>query len=164
MCVCVFLGSLCIKFVFERCFWELKMFIGSLVVLQAWLHSYLYFSLLEKLFLSNLDTSSTPRYLSSSYAVFYRNLDTFSVARWIDRESSWILDSFSIHWGWLDSISTPLDWLRSSYKHCFSHALHLSFILSSIASCFITFMHFYGFFVPSWLSLIIFIFLGWSVF
>ena len=47
--------------------------------------------------------------------------------------------------------------------HCFSHVLHLSFILSSIASCFITFMHFYGFFVPSWWSLIIFIFLGWSV-
>ena len=47
--------------------------------------------------------------------------------------------------------------------HCFSHVLHLSFILSSIASCFITFMHFYGFFVPYWSSLIIFIFLGWSV-
>ena len=47
--------------------------------------------------------------------------------------------------------------------HYFSHVLHLSFILSSIASCFITFMHFYGFFVPPWSSLIIFIFLGWSV-
>ena len=34
--------------------------------------------------------------------------------------------------------------------HCFSHVLHLSFILSSIAFCFITFMHFYGFFVNMW--------------
>ena len=32
--------------------------------------------------------------------------------------------------------------------HCFSHVLHLYFILSSIASCFITFMHLYGFLVP----------------
>ena len=46
--------------------------------------------------------------------------------------------------------------------HCFSHVLHPSFILSSIASCFITFMHFYGFFVPPWSSLIIFMSLGWS--
>ena len=46
--------------------------------------------------------------------------------------------------------------------HCFSYVLHLSFILSSIASCFIIFMHLYGFFVPPWSSLIIFIFLGWS--
>ena len=40
--------------------------------------------------------------------------------------------------------------------HCFSHVLHLSIIFSSIASYFITFMHFYGFFVPPWSSLIIF--------
>ena len=40
--------------------------------------------------------------------------------------------------------------------------LYLSIILSFIASYFITFMHFYGFFVPPWSSLIIFIFLGWS--
>ena len=39
---------------------------------------------------------------------------------------------------------------RSSCMHCFSHVLHLSFILSSIAFCFITFMHFYGFFVNMW--------------
>ena len=36
------------------------MLFGSLVELHALLHSYVYFSLLEKLFLSNLDTSSTP--------------------------------------------------------------------------------------------------------
>ena len=46
--------------------------------------------------------------------------------------------------------------------HCFSHVLHLFVILSSIASYFITFMHFYGFLVPPWSSLIIFMFLEWS--
>ena len=46
--------------------------------------------------------------------------------------------------------------------HCFSHVLHLSIILSSIASCFITFMHLYGFLVPPWSSLIIFMSFGWS--
>ena len=51
---------MCLKIVVGRCFWEFKMLIGSLVELHAWLHSYLCFSLLEKLFLSNLDTSSTP--------------------------------------------------------------------------------------------------------
>ena len=60
MCVCRFLGSMCLKIVVERWFWKFKMLIGSLVVLHAWLHSHLCFSLLEKLFLSFLDTSSTP--------------------------------------------------------------------------------------------------------
>ena len=55
-----------------------------------------------------------------------------------------------------------LDLSRSSCMHCFSHVLHLSFILSSIASCFITFMHLYRFVVPLWSSLIIFMFLEWS--
>ena len=57
--VCVF-GIYVLKIVVERWFWELKMLIGSLVELHAWLHSYLCFSLLKKLFLSNLDTFSTP--------------------------------------------------------------------------------------------------------
>ena len=74
-----------------------------------------------------------------------------------------MLDSCLIHRGLLDSFSTPLDRSRSSCMHCFSHVLHISFILLSIASRFITFMHFYRFFVPPWSSLIIFIFLGWSV-
>ena len=69
--------------------------IGFLVELYAWLHSNLCFSLLEKLFLSNLDTSSTPSYLSSFYAFSYRNLDRSLIARWINRENSWILDSLS---------------------------------------------------------------------
>ena len=159
VCVCVF-GIYVLKIAVERWFWEFNMLIGSLVELYAWLHSYLCFSLLEKLFLSNLDTSSTPGCLSSSYAVSYCNFDTFSTGWWIDWESFYPLDSFSIHRGWLDSISTPLDRSRSSCMHCFSHVLHLSFVLSSIASYFITFIYLYRFFVPSWSSLIIFMFLG----
>ena len=57
---------------------------GSLVELHAWLHSYVCFSLLEKWFLSNLDTSSIPpRHLAFCRAlkVFsYRNLDRSSTA------------------------------------------------------------------------------------
>ena len=58
MCVC--LGSMCSKIVVERYFWEFKMLFGSLIELHAWLHSYLCFSFLEKLFLSNLDAFLTP--------------------------------------------------------------------------------------------------------
>ena len=47
--------------------------------------------------------------------------------------------------------------------HYFSHVLLLSVFLSSIASCFVTFMQLYGFFVPPWSSLIIFMFLRWSI-
>ena len=50
----------------------------------------------------------------------------------------------------------------SCWEIYFSHVLHLSIILSSIASYFITFMHLYGFFVLPWSSLIIFKSLGWS--
>ena len=103
-----------------------------------------------------LVTSSTPGYLSSFSTSSYRNLDSFSTVRWINRDFFWILDSCSINRGWLlfDSISTPLDPSRFFFSffcmHCFSHVLHLSIILSSIAFCFITFMHFYGFFVNMW--------------
>ena len=46
------------------------MLFGSLVELHALLHSYLYFFLLEKLFLCNLDTSSTlPRHLAICQAL-----------------------------------------------------------------------------------------------
>ena len=96
--VCVF-GIYVLKIVVERWFWELKMFIGSLIELHAWLHSYLYFSLLEKLFLSNLDTSSTPGYLSRFSTSSYRNLDSFTTARWIDRDFFWTLNNFSIAGG-----------------------------------------------------------------
>ena len=104
VCVCVF-GIYVLKVVVERWFWELKMLFGSLVELHASLHSYLCFSLLEKLFLSNLDTSSTPSYLSSFSSSSYRNLDGFLTARWINWDFFWILDSFLTANG---SIELPL--------------------------------------------------------
>ena len=55
-----------------------------------------------------------------------------------------------------------LDLLRPYCMHCFSHVLYLSIILSSIASCFVAFMHLYEFLVPPWSSLIIYMFLEWS--
>ena len=60
VCVCVCFGIYVLNiFSFERCFYEIKMVFGFLVELHVWLHSYLCFSFLEKLFLNNLDTSST---------------------------------------------------------------------------------------------------------
>ena len=67
-------------FIVKRCFWEVKMLFGSLVELHVWLHSCLCFSFLEKLFLSNLDTSRHLAYLSSSSVSFNRNLASFSIA------------------------------------------------------------------------------------
>ena len=79
------------------------MLTGSLDELHAWLHSYLRFSLLEKRFLSYLDTSSIPpRHQAICRALrlcSYRNLDRSSTTRWIDQESSWTLNSFSIAGG-----------------------------------------------------------------
>ena len=43
-----------------------------------------------------LDTSSTLGYLLSFQTFSYRNFNRSSIARWIDRESSWTLDSFLI--------------------------------------------------------------------
>ena len=81
--MCVF-GISVIKIFVERWFWELKMLLGSLVELHAWLHSYLCFSLLGRRFLSNLNTSLiSPRHLAFCRAlkVFsYRNLDRSSTA------------------------------------------------------------------------------------
>ena len=39
-------------------------------------------------------------------------------------------------------------WHFSCWEICFLHVLHLSIILSFVTSCFITFMHLYGFLVP----------------
>ena len=92
MCVCVF-GIHVLKIAVERWFWKVYIVFGSLVVLHVWLHSCLCFSLLEKLFLKACSTP--PRHLAicrASKLFFYRNLDTW----WIDRESSCLLDSFSI--------------------------------------------------------------------
>ena len=98
------------------------MLFGSLVELHAWLHSYLCFSLLEKLFLSNLDSFSTPGYLSSFSNSFYRNLDSFSIVGGsikLPLAVCWfvpwqILDSCICWWFKLSTplsidVSTPLD-------------------------------------------------------
>ena len=99
VCVCVF-GIIVLNIFVERWFWELKMLTGSFDELHVWLHSYLRFSLLEKRFLSYLDTSSIPpRHPAICRALrlcSYRNLDRSSTTRWIDQESSWTLNSFSI--------------------------------------------------------------------
>ena len=81
VCVCVRFGIYVLNiFLVERCFWEIKILFGSLVKLHVWLHSCICFSLLEKLFLINLDNCWTPFdswaiYRDSSIA-FYRILDT----------------------------------------------------------------------------------------
>ena len=148
MCVCF--GSMSLTFFLLRDdFQSLKCY------LDLWLSSMLncihicVFLIFEKLLLSNLNSCWTPldsydiyRALSAS---FYRIIDSFS----IHQETFWMLDSFLIH-------QDPLSCI------IFSHVLHLSFILSSIASLFITFTHLYGFLMPPWSSLIIFMFLGWS--
>ena len=61
-----FFGIYVLKFVVERCFWEIKMLIGSLVELHAWLHSYLCFSLLESWFSA---TSTDPRHLLDTWLI-----------------------------------------------------------------------------------------------
>ena len=112
MCVCVcVLGSMCLKIFVKRWFWELKMLIGSLVELHTWLHLYLCFSLLEKQFLSNLDTSSTLGYLSSFSTSSYRNLNSFSTARWIDQQTFWTLDSFSTTSGSIEPFYYLFRWI-----------------------------------------------------
>ena len=72
VCVCVF-GIFVLKIVVERWFWEFKMLIGSLVELHAWLHSYLCFSLLEKLF-------STPPWHLAIYWAFQLPLIAITIA------------------------------------------------------------------------------------
>ena len=97
MCVCVF-GIIVLNIFVKRWFWELKMLTRSLVELHAWLHSYLCFSLFEKRFLSYFNPSSIPpQHLAICRDLklcSYRNLDKSSTVRWIDRESSWTLNSF----------------------------------------------------------------------
>ena len=69
-----------LQIVVKRWFWELNMLIGSLVELHAWLHSYLCFSLLEKLFLSNLDSFSTPPRHLAIYQAFQLPLIAILIA------------------------------------------------------------------------------------
>ena len=111
---------------------------------------------------SFLDTSSIASYLSSFLSFFLLQswplLDTW----WIDRESSYLLDSFSTPNGsieiflafcWffprqildncicrrllcLTPVSPSLNRSRSSCMHYFSHVLHILITFVSIVSCF----------------------------
>ena len=79
------------------------MLFGSLVEFHVWLHSYLYFSLLEKLFLRNLDNSSTPLdtwLIYRAHLLFSSQSRHLSIVRWINQEISCLLDSSSIHWAY----------------------------------------------------------------
>ena len=163
VCVCVF-GIYVLKIVVER--------IGSLVKLHAWLHSYLCFSFLWKTvfehlnnFLIPLDNFQSIKPLfSSCLDRSYCNLDPSRFLDFVSIASRQILDqsrNFLSSWQILDpsrlasvdSYSTTSRSIEILLHTLFSHVLHLSFIFSSISSCFITFMHLYGFLVPPWSSL-----------
>ena len=84
-----------LKTAVKRWYWEVYMVFGSLVVLHVWLHSCLCFSSQKTVFKSFLNTSSTPGYLSSFQAFFLIAISTPPRHRWINRESSCLIDSFS---------------------------------------------------------------------
>ena len=168
MCVCVCFGSKCLTFfLLKDDFKSLK------CCLDIWLSRMFdciyvcVFLFFEKLFLSNLDRFSTPldRLLSikPSFFLSRQKLIQFQSIKL----SGFCLDSFSTNSQSIKKLSICsiavqsikvslcsiasrqlLDLSRSSCMHCFSHVLHFSFILSSITSCFITFMYFYGFLLP----------------
>ena len=162
VCVCVFwIYILCILF---------EMSFKSLICwFDVWVSSFFYafismcFSLLEKPLFFKLESSSThPRqisFISSLPLVISTDprqlLDPsrkFSELSVCPIDSQQILDP-SRFLGFLSIAAQQLVNLsRPSCMHCFSLVLHLSFILSSITSYFITFMHLYGFIVPSWSS------------
>ena len=95
MCVCVFLGSMCLKLLLRDDFENLKF------CLDLWLSCMFdcihicVFSLLEKLFLSNLNSSSTPSLSVELLSCFLSQSRHLSIARWIDRESFYPLNSSS---------------------------------------------------------------------
>ena len=101
----------------KRWFWGFIRLIGSLVELHAWWHSYLCFSLLEKLFLSNLDSFSTPPRHLAIYRAFQLLLTVISIAsRMIELLYSllcWIVPrqilNSCIYWNlYARHLSTPL--------------------------------------------------------
>ena len=155
VCVCVCFGSKSLTFfllrdVFERLKYCLDLWLSSIV---DCIHICI-FLFFEKLFLSNLDSFSTPlkRLLSIEALFLLVSIEVNAIS--IHQETFCLLDRCliavrSIKVGFYSIAARQLlDLLRSSCMHRFSHVFHLSFILSSIASCFITFMHLYGFFVP----------------
>ena len=89
--MCVF-GIYVLKIVVERCFWGFIRLIGSLVELHAWLHSYLCFSILEKRFLSYLNTSLIPPRHLAIYRAFQLFFIAISIA---SRQLSGSIDKLS---------------------------------------------------------------------
>ena len=137
VCVCVFLGSLCLKLLLRDDFESLKCW------LDLWLSCMLdcihicVFPFLKNGFLSNLNTSSIPhRHLAicRTLKLFLIAISTnpqHSTARWTDWESSWTLDSSSIASGSIKLLLlcrcfVPRHLLDSCiYRRCFSRQLHL---------------------------------------
>ena len=164
----------------ERCFESLICWLNPCLssLLVAFIS--LCFSLLEKHSFLKLNSFSIDPWQISFYRAF---LSLFSIESWqlpllsrflgltstISQQIGQSIEPKSCAICLLDTSSTDLqsievgfysiaarqflDLLRPSCMHCYSHVLHLSIILSSIASCFITFKHLYGFLVPSWSSL-----------
>ena len=108
-----------LKIAVERWFWEVHMVFGSLVVLRVWLHSCLYFSLLEKVFSKSLlDTSSTPGYLSSFQAFFsYCNLDTSSTLSGLIEKV--LISSIAFRWqlGRSTELLFLISWIVPRHMH-----------------------------------------------
>ena len=163
MCVyvCVF-GIHMLKIVVERWFWESKMMIASLIELHNWLYSCLCFSLLEKLFLSNLDSSLTPSLSVELLSYFLSQSRHLSIARWINQESSWPFDSFST-----TSRSTEVGSIASRHLSinrdplaCIVFQMFASFFYLVIHSILFHYIHaFIWIFCALWSSLIIFMYL-----
>ena len=158
MCVCFEIKMLDI-FLVKRCFWEVKMLFGSLVDLLVWLHSYLCFSLLKKLFLSNLDSSLTPSLSIELFSCFLSQSWHLSIARLINRETFYPINSSStatfIHRGLLDTSRSVEILLHVLFFTCFAPFLYL--VIHSIL-----FHHMHAFIWILCTPLIIFMFLGWS--
>ena len=98
VCVCVCYGSKCLTFFLLR-----DVFESLICCLDLWLSSFLdcihacVFLFFEKLFLSNLDSSSTPRLSIELFNCFLSQSRHLSITRSIDRESFCPLNSFLIY-------------------------------------------------------------------
>ena len=147
--VCVCFGSKCLTFFLLR-----DVFESLIYCLDLWLSSLLDCILFCVFFLSLKNCFFQARQLLDKFLI---HRETFCLLDWC------LIAVRSIEVGFYSIIARQLlDLSRSSCMHYFSHVLHLSFILLSITSYFITFIHLYGFLVPPWSSLIIFMFLGWN--
>ena len=134
MCVCVCVFGI---HVLKNCCWKMILKVQNVVWIFGWVACFIAF--VSVFFLSwktdfklsrhLVETSSTPGYLSRSETFSYCNLDRSSTAGWIDRESSWTLDNFSIVGGsikllFLCLCLVPRHLLDSFiYRHCYSRRL-----------------------------------------